>query len=381
MSKEWSKSTERSLTLSRRGENIRKRKDGRWEGRYFTTVNGEKKYRSVYGHSYNEVKQKLFEAKKVAEQQTSFKKDIKHMCINEFGEVWFSYINGHRKHSTYTKYRDVYEKYIKKQFGTIPVDTLSPDYVTKTLPTNLSSSLYKSIYCVLNQILSYGNQYYGTPEIHLKLNRICSDTQPIQTINFTEQTKLRDYLLKDLDSYKLGILICLYMGLRLGEICALKWEDIDFSCKTLHINRTVQRLRMDNDEKKTILYESQPKTHCSIREIPIPDFLCSLLLSNKNAGPYVLNQTSPMDPRTYQYKFHSYLHKADIKDFHFHTLRHTFATNCISNGADAKSVSEMLGHSNVSITLNKYVHPAMHTKRDILDSLISINGQMRGQTR
>jgi integrase len=136
-------------------------------------------------------------------------------------------------HSTYTKYRDVYEKYIKKQFGTIPVDTLSPDYVTKTLPTNLSSSLYKSIYCVLNQILSYGNQYYGTPEIHLKLNRICSDTQPIQTINFTEQTKLRDYLLKDLDSYKLGILICLYMGLRLGEICALKWEDIDFSCKTL----------------------------------------------------------------------------------------------------------------------------------------------------
>lgn len=88
-----------------------------------------------------------------------------------------------------------------------------------------------------------------------------------------------------------------------------------------------------------------------------------------------------MDPRTYQYKFHSYLHKADIKDFHFHTLRHTFATNCISNGADAKSVSEMLGHSNVSITLNKYVHPAMHTKRDILDSLISINGQMRGQTR
>ena len=114
-------------------------------------------------------------------------------------------------------------------------------------------------------------------------------------------------------------------------------------------------------------------------EIPIPAFLYPILLSYKDDGIYVLNKVSPMDPRTYQYKFHSYLEKAVVKPSHFHALRHTFATNCISNGADVKSVSEMLGHSNVNITLNKYVHPSMDTKRNILDSLSSINGQKCGQ--
>ena len=164
-----------------------------------------------------------------------------------------------------------------------------------------------------------------------------------------------------------------------AEICALKWEDIDFREKTLHVSRTVQRLRTEQGNKKTILHEGPPKTLCSVREIPIPEFLCPVLLSCRDDSIYVLNKVSPMDPRTYQYKFHSYLDKALIKKSHFHALRHTFATNCISNGADVKSVSEMLGHSNVNITLNKYVHPSMDTKRNILDSLSFINGQNNGQ--
>ena len=122
--------------------------------------------------------------------------------------------------------------------------------------------------------------------------------------------KLCRYLLSDLDSCKLGILICLYMGLRLGEICALKWEDIDFQRKTIHINRTVQRIQVEQEDRKTILYEGPPKTLCSVREIPIPEFLFPLLLSCKDDGVYVLNKFSPMEPRTYQYKFYSYLNKA-----------------------------------------------------------------------
>ena len=204
----------------------------------------------------------------------------------------------------------------------------------------------------------------------------------MQTINATDQQKLCLYLLSDLDSCKLGILICLYMGLRLGEICALKWEDIDFQRKTIHINRTVQRIQVGQEDRKTILYEGPPKTLCSVREIPIPEFLFPFLLSCKDDGVYVLNKFSPMEPRTYQYKFYSYLDKAYIKKSHFHALSHTFATKCISNGADVKSVSEMHGHSNVNITLNKYVHPSMDTKRNILDSLSSIssiNGQISGR--
>ena len=120
-------------------------------------------------------------------------------------------------------------------------------------------------------------------------------------------------------------------------------------------------------------------TACSRREIPIPQQLLKILLQFRNNMSYIVNGNAPMEPRTYQYKFQAYLRAADIPGSHFHILRHTFATNCINNGADVKSVSELLGHSNVTITLNKYVHPAMEVKRNYLDSLASIYGQIMGQ--
>ena len=215
-------------------------------------------------------------------------------------------------------------------------------------------------------------------------------SKPIGTLNIYEQQKLVEYLSNDIDIYKAGILICLFMGLRLGEICALKWEDIDFQNRILHIKRTVQRLDCTNTESrsKTILFEGPPKTVHSIREIPIPEFLYNIILSYNDSpckGIYFLNPNTPMDPRTYQYKFQSILKKAGIESTHFHALRHTFATNCINSGADAKSVSEILGHANVNITLNRYVHPDMDTKRNILNSIYSKHSEsdepqiLRGQ--
>lgn len=368
--------------MARRGENIRKRTDGRWEGRYLVTINGSKKYHSVYAHSYNEVKQKLFISKKETEkrskEQERAQKDTADVSLDEIAQFWLLDIKNKRKYSTYRKYTDIYRKYIQDAFGRFNISEITQNLVVKTLPDSLSPSLYKSIYCVFNQILVYGNQYYKTPSVHLHIENIYETSKPVQTINLADQKKLCAYLLSELDSYKLGILICLYMGLRLGEICALKWEDIDFQHKTIHINRTVQRLPAEQGKTKTILYETIPKTPCSVREIPIPEFLYSILLSYKDDGIYVLNKVSPMEPRTYQYKFHSYLSKAVVRQSHFHALRHTFATNCIINGADVKSVSEMLGHSNVNVTLNRYVHPSMDTKRNILDSLSYINGQNNG---
>ena len=369
--------------LARRGENIRKRIDGRWEGRYLIVVNGNKKYRSVYARSYNEVRQKLFDIKKETEQvegELAFSENnVANRNIDEISQLWLIDIKNKRKYSTYRKYTDVYKRYIQESFGRLSPEEMTQDLMAKTLPQSLSTSLYRSIYCVLNQILLYGNRHCNTPKIRLQIENVCESPKPVQTLNLADQKKLCGYLFSDLDSYKLGILICLNMGLRLGEICALKWEDIDFQCRTVHINRTVQRLSVEKGTTKTALCETIPKTSCSIREIPIPEFLYPILLSYKDDGIYVLNKVSPMDPRTYQYKFHSYLEKAIVKPSHFHALRHTFATNCISNGADVKSVSEMLGHSNVNITLNKYVHPSMDTKRNILDSLSSINGQKSGQ--
>lgn len=262
--------------------------------------------------------------------------------------------------------------------------------IASVLPKDLSSSLYQSIYCVFNRILDYGNQYYGTVKMHLVPVITKTVSKPIGTLNIYEQQKLVEYLSNDIDIYKAGILICLFMGLRLGEICALKWEDIDFQNRILHIKRTVQRLDCTNTESrsKTILFEGPPKTVHSIREIPIPEFLYNIILSYNDSpckGIYFLNPFTPMDPRTYQYKFQSILKKAGIESTHFHALRHTFATNCINSGADAKSVSEILGHANVNITLNRYVHPDMDTKRNILNSIYSKHSEsdepqiLRGQ--
>ena len=381
--------------MSRRGENIRKRSDGRWEGRYMIySLDGHKKYRSVYSHTYKGVKQKLmqFKANTVIMQtsQSETDADKQSVTIDDLSQQWLAYVLNHRKYSTYRKYAGIYEKYIQKSFGDIMTEELRPDMIASALSKDLSASLYQSIYCVFNRILNYGSQYYGTDKIHLVPVLTRNSAKPIGTLNIYEQKKLVDYLLKDTDLYKTGILICLFMGLRLGEICALKWEDIDLQNRILHINRTVQRLDCVNTEStnKTILFEGPPKTIHSIREIPVPEFLYDILLSYSNSpckGIYFLNSTTPMDPRTYQYKFQSILKKAGIESTHFHALRHTFATNCINSGADAKSVSEILGHANVNITLNRYVHPDMDTKRNILNSIYSKHSEttepqiLRGQ--
>ena len=335
--------------MSRRGENIRKRNDGRWEGRYMIyCADGSKKYRSVYSQSYHGVKEKLLQSKActVTQPIIKVKTDIddtdRELTVNDLSRWWLSDVMSSRKYSTYRKYTGIYQKYIRDYFGNIKVSELRSETVASALPKDLSDSLCKSIYCVLNRILNYGTQYYGTEKMHLIPVIIRTTPKPVYTLNISDQKKLIKYLLNDTDIYKTGILVCLFMGLRLGEICALKWEDIDFQNRTLHVNRTVQRLECStevilsskgnddedmnrenfNDEafgynicnrkknRKTILYEGPPKTAHSIREIPIPEFLYNILLSYNNTphkGIYFLNQITPMDPRTYQYKFQSFL--------------------------------------------------------------------------
>ena len=366
--------------MPKRGENIRKRKDGRWEGRYLRQVNGGKKYRSVYGTTYSEVKQKLFdEKKKEADAEQIKDKPETFMTIQKLSQLWFAEVEPDLKCSTFQKYTSIYEKHIQNQLGELTISEINSDVVAKSLPRQLSQSTYKSIYCVLNQILRFGARNYGLPGVSLKQYSVVKQVRPAETMVQGDQQKLLECLYTDMDNCKLGIVVCLNLGLRLGEICALKWEDIDFRNKILHVNRTVQRLKSDHDGKKTQLVESIPKTACSVREIPLPDYLVKLLLQFRGKGIYVLNGTSPMDPRTYQNKFQHYLREAGVKLTHFHTLRHTFATNCINQGADVKSVSELLGHANVNITLNRYVHPGMDVKRNVLDSLTSIYGQKMGQ--
>lgn len=195
-----------------------------------------------------------------------------------------------------------------------------------------------------------------------------------------EQSRLFHVLCSEIDVFKMGILLCLLTGLRLGEICSLKCSDIDLHTKTLRVNSTVQRIAVDGCGTKTILYENKPKSIYSVREIPLSEGAVRLLKAFPMDGKYFIKGDAPMEPRTYQNKLKSYLRQAGIEHKNFHALRHTFATNCIESGMDAKSLSEILGHANVQITLNRYVHPSIALKRQQMNGLSSIYGQFVGQS-
>lgn len=370
--------------MPRHGENIRKRKDGRWEGRYSTYEprRNKKVVHSVYAGTYTEVKEKLISAKLSAESEKKRLPLEKEPDFNRITQEWLDSIIKTKKYATYIKYRSVYEKYIKEYLLTCPITQFDSTNLTEIFHYNnedtLSESIKKSIVCVLNQIFTYAESHYHINHFHYTYHRQNDTCKPIKVLNQTEQSKLLRCLYHETDIFKVGILICISTGLRLGEICSLKWTDIDLKEKILYVNTTVQRISVEGTEGKTKLLEGSPKSSFSRREIPLSEDIIELLIPYyRTTSTYVLNENKPMEPRTYQNKFQKYLKMAGVEKKNFHTLRHTFATNCINSGTDVKSLSEILGHSDVKITLNRYVHPTLETKRQHMNSLSSVYGQMR----
>ncbi|WP_341540169.1 site-specific integrase [Hydrogenispora ethanolica] len=196
-----------------------------------------------------------------------------------------------------------------------------------------------------------------------------------QVFSIKEQRLVENAALDFGDRRELGILLCFYTGIRLGELCALKWSDIDMEAGTMSIMRTVSRTKnFLQDKNKTALLIGAPKSQKSVRKIPLPDFLLKLSdewkLSTANENCYLLSDSqTPIDPRTYQKLYKKVLANAGVKDRKFHAIRHTFATRALELGVDIKTLSEILGHSNVSITLNIYAHSLMEQKRIAIDKL------------
>lgn len=386
------------IKMSRRGENIRKRTDGRWEARFSVTdpVTGKRKSRSVYAKTYSDVKKRLIEEKYVLEREIqkdrrekeppcvkySFGSASKeNILLTEIAMAWLTEILKTKKHSTYVKYRSIYDSHIAASFNGISIMDLSKNEAADQQESiffskeNLSDSVIKSIYCVLNQIFEYCNRRFHTnirPAVRPKTHTVL---KPIKTLAQSEQVSLLQEIYRDMDTIKFGILLCLSTGLRLGEICSLKWSDIDLNGKLLYVNRTVQRIAVDGQSTKTVLREDTPKSMFSKREIPLPDNIMPYLFSFRQPDGYVISGNGPTEPRTYQYRFQRLLSDAGIGKHNFHVLRHTFATNCINSGSDIKSLSEILGHSSVNITLNRYVHPTIDTKRRHLNNLSLVYGQ------
>lgn len=198
----------------------------------------------------------------------------------------------------------------------------------------------------------------------------CANKTKMYILTKHEQKKIIDYCSNNKSSRNIGIMLALYSGLRIGELCALKWEDIDFKKNIINVSKTLQRVYIkskNNNESKIII--TTPKTKNANRIIPINcEFAIILKQIKTKNNDYLLSCTEKfIEPRTYRKYFDRMLKKNNIDHINFHSLRHTFATNCIRLGVDYKTVSELLGHSTVNITLNLYVHPQLAQKKKCID--------------
>lgn len=286
--------------------------------------------------------------------------------------------------TTYAIYYANIKNHIEPYFQNIPISQINTsmvnNFVTEKLERGklnasggLSVERVKVLYHILKDMLHYANSIGYTiqniEEIRFPQKRL------VQTSILTDmqQKQLEQILYEDKTIRKLGVILCLYTGIRIGEVCALKWEDIQFEKSILHIYKTICRTKdFSESDRKTKLIMKEPKSQHSIQDIPLGSTLTTYLEKyRQDDNVFILTGSpeKPLDPRTYQNQFYRYLKKCNIQNVHFHSLRHTFATNWVMNGRDIKSLSKILGHSDISITMNKYVYPTIELKREGMKKL------------
>lgn len=282
------------------------------------------------------------------------------------------------KIQSYQKYENVIFK-IKEELGTIVGHQLhEEDFISFFQIQNdkeVSMSIQKTMLYIINSSLSYAYKNKYCDYIELTDIKLKSLSNKIQVFSKEEQKTIEEKAKEKLNIRKVCLLLCLYTGLRIGEICGLKWEDINFNTKSLEVKRTIERIKNTDSsiKNKTILIASTPKSDTSNRIVPIPDFLIPLLEQFKSYNNhYILSNSEKLyDPRQFESFYERFLKKCGIRYVKFHTLRHTFATRSIEAKMDIKTLSEILGHSSIEITLKLYVHPSYELKKSSIENLVS----------
>lgn len=375
--------------MPKRGENIHKRKDGRWEGRYKKNdfASAKTKYGSVYGKTYREVKLKLQDINRQRESNKTLTKHRK----KYFKDILFDWLENNRikyKGATERKYEYLIEKHIVPELGNIEIQELSAPIINRFIEEKLksgrldkngglSASYVRSIALIINSAVKFAINEDMCLPLKNNILKPVPESKEMRVLSLDEQEKLEFYLLHNICETTLGILVSLYTGLRIGEICALSWDNVDFNEMIIHVRYTVARVtnNYSDQPQKSLLLIDKPKTKSSIRDIPIPSKLYGIMKDYKKNfnSKYLVSSTDNfLSPRTYEYRFHRVAESVGLSEINYHALRHTFATRCIEAGVDVKSLSEMLGHSNVSITLNTYVHSSMDLKRQQIEKLYKI---------
>ncbi len=386
--------------MAKKGENIYKRKDGRWEGRYIRWYEptGKPKWGYVYAKTYGAAKQKLQAARTVSPAQPSTQTAE---TMAQVGALWLQAIQTRVKESTYVKYCNMLDTHILPQLGTQPFCQIQTPFLEAYLTEKarsgrldgcggLSPKTLQDLLSLLGAIGRFAQQRgiptaYQTSEIHIP-----TEYSEMQVLTPAEQQQLTTYLLAAPDCSKWSVLLGLYVGLRVGELCALQWGDLSFSEKTVTVRHTMQRIRdLSGGQTKTKVIITNPKSRRSMRKIPIPEPLLTYIShfyenSHPSQDAYLLtgDPCRFVEPRTLQNRFKRYLKECGLPAYPFHALRHTFATRCVEVGFDVKSLSEILGHATVQITLDRYVHASFERKRQHMNLLSSYmtNNKPSGHT-
>ena len=369
--------------MPRKGENIRKRKDGRWEARYekCRDQNGRIQYGYLYGRTYEAVKKKKLA---ILCQNNLQNSPGKCYVFRNLSEEWMLSMRYAVKLSTYACYETLLDTHILPEFGDMPLKYISSasvySFSEKLKQQGLSPRTIKNLLILFHSILRYGEKqgYLNLSQLEFRYPKI--NTSPFQLISHEHLIKLITVLSAEDSEFSIGILLCIYTGIRVGELSGIRWEDIDFDKKLLHIRRTISRIKNldysgeSDEEPKTVLMIGPPKSVSSIRDIPIPDFLLKKM-KRIAAEPdsYLLTGTNRkcMEPRNIQRKFQKLLQQCEIPSINIHSLRHAFATRCTEMGFDSKTLSEILGHSSVKITMDIYVHSSIKQNKGV--SLLFFN--------
>ena len=310
-----------------------------------------------------------------------------HQPFSAICDQWLHSHSANLKDSTTVKYTYILEKHIKPHLGSYYINELHTERIRTfsnqlLCEEHLAVKTVRDILILLHKILAdvrhtLDRQLIASNNEPLPPLVIVYPKQPpqeLRVLTCTEQKRFVSYLNKDMDIYKFSVLLALSTGLRLGEVCALRWENISTTSGFIQVRYTAQRVKKLDpaSENQTVLQIGSPKTLSSVRTIPLTKNVCKLCRRFQHADPevFVLTGTTQIaDPRKLQRKLKSYANDCGLENVHFHTLRHTFATRCVEVGCDIKTLSEILGHSNITMTMNRYVHPSLELKRKNLEKL------------
>ena len=381
--------------MAKRGENIYKRKDGRWEARAIKGYNEQGKvvYAYFYGKTYREAKVKMFKMLPYVDYGTTVlpKKSDDNISFGALLNRWLDASKIRLKESSSVKYQNIIKKHINPFLGKHPLSGITNTILNKFFsdllgigrsePKGISKKTAKDVLSVIKTAMSYAKKESLVSGFNLNVVLPKEKPKDMRVLSTDEQATLEKFLCDKMDESKLGIFLSLYTGLRVGEICALVWQDIYLEDRVLTVRRTMQRVQTFEayPSARTKVTITSPKSNFSVRTIPLPGCLVSKLQQFHPSGDckdvYLLTGESEryVEPRTLQNRFKTYLLKCGLKKTNLHALRHTFATRCIALGFDIKSLSEILGHSNVNITLNRYVHPSFEMKRSNMDKLEALH--------